>query len=113
MPNYDEDSLQMYAAKRLMDACRKTVFFAVPNGGLRNKVTASRLKRMGVRSGVADIIMLCRGLPIAVELKVPKKGRQSDNQEGFQTVWEAAGGVYVIVKTPEEIDGLVFKFQLD
>ena len=69
---------------------------------------------MGVRPGVADIIILTStSLPIAVELKIPKGGRQSDNQKGFQAVWEAAGGIYLIVRTPEEVDGLVFKFGLD
>ena len=112
--SYSEDSLQMYAAKRLHDACRKTVWFHIPNGGKRDKVTAARLKQMGVRPGVADIIILTStSLPVAVELKIPKGGRQSDSQKGFQAVWEAAGGIYLIVRTPEEVDGLVFKFGLD
>ena len=109
---YSEDALQFYAAKRFHDACQKTVHFAVPNGEKRDKVTAAKLKKMGVRSGVADFILLCRGLPIAVELKTTT-GRQSENQKGFQSAWVAAGGVYVIVRTPEEIDSLVFRFLLD
>jgi len=109
---YSEDSLQFYAAKRFHDVCRKTVHFAVPNGEKRDKITAAKLKKMGVRSGVADFILLCRGLLIAVELKTTT-GRQSENQKGFQAVWEAAGGVYVVVRTPEEIDGLIFRFLLD
>ena len=31
--------------------------FAIPNGGLRNKVTASRLKAEGVKSGVPDVFV--------------------------------------------------------
>lgn len=31
--------------------------FAVPNGGLRNKVQASRLKAEGVRPGVPDVFL--------------------------------------------------------
>ena len=31
--------------------------FAIPNGGLRNKVTAARMKAEGVRSGVPDIFL--------------------------------------------------------
>ena len=110
---YDEDSLQMYGALRFQQACRKTVWFHVPNGGKRDKITAFRLKKMGVRPGVADFIILCRKLPLAVELKRPKTGRQADNQKGFQAAWEAQGGVYELVRTPQEIDGLVFKYQLD
>ena len=109
---HSEDSLQFYAAKRFHDACKKTVWFAVPNGEKRDKVTAAKLKKMGVRPGVADFILLCRGLPIAIELKTTV-GRQSENQKGFQAAWEAAGGVYVVARTPEEIDGLVLRFLLE
>lgn len=109
---HSEDSLQFYAAKRFHDACRETVWFHPANGEKRDTVTAAKLKKMGVRSGVADFILLCRGRPIAVELKTTT-GRQSGNQKGFQAAWEAAGGVYVIVRTPEEIDGLIFRLLLD
>jgi hypothetical protein len=36
----------------------KYLLFAVPNGGLRDKITAARLKTEGVKSGTADIICL-------------------------------------------------------
>lgn len=57
--------------------------FAVPNGGLRNKAVAGKLKAEGVKSGVPDI-----WLPVArdnfhglvIELKV-EDGRLSDNQK--------------------------------
>ena len=60
MKGYDEDSFQMHVALLFSEACRKTVWFHVPNGGKRDKITAARLKQMGVRSGVADIIVLSR-----------------------------------------------------
>ncbi len=31
--------------------------FAIPNGGLRNKVTASKLKAEGVKAGVPDVML--------------------------------------------------------
>lgn len=110
---YSEDSLQMYAAKRLHDTCVNTVWFHCPNGGKRDKVTAARLKQMGVRPGVADIIILHRGCPIAIELKIPKTGRQSENQKGFQAAWESQGGLYTIAKTPGEVDFLISLYDLD
>jgi hypothetical protein len=63
--------------------------FAIPNGGIRDKITAARLKAEGVRKGVLDVM-----LPVArhgmhglfIELKRPKsegltKGQTSDSQD--------------------------------
>ena len=89
------------------------MWFSVPNGEKRDKVTAALLRQMGVRPGVADFIILCRGFPLAVEVKYEDEGDQSDAQEGFQACWERNGGTYVIVRNPHEIDGLIFRFMLD
>jgi ABC-type sugar transport system ATPase subunit len=46
-----------------------------PNGGIRNKATAARLKAMGVRKGFPDLVLtLRRGgfVCLAIELKVGK-----------------------------------------
>lgn len=59
------------------------LLFAIPNGGLRHKATAGRLKAEGVKSGVPDIC-----LPVArkgfhalyIELKRVKGGRASAEQ---------------------------------
>lgn len=108
----DEDALQMYAAKRMFDVCHKTVWWHTPNGGKRSKATAARLRKMGVRPGVADLVFFNNTLQLAAELKT-LTGVQSKDQKSFQAAWEAQGGIYVIVRTPEEIDGLIFKYQLD
>ena len=60
--------------------------FAIPNGGLRSKKTAARLKAEGVKAGVPDIF-----LPVSVgiwsglfiEMKRTKGGRLSDEQREF------------------------------
>lgn len=62
----------------------KGLIFAIPNGGQRNVIVASKLKAEGVLSGVPD---LC--IPIAkkgynglyIELKNGKSGKLSDNQK--------------------------------
>ena len=110
--HYPEDELTKYAAFVFKRACKKTFWAHIPNGEKRDKVTAAKLRQMGVRPGVADFILLRLGLPLAVEIKT-LTGRQSEDQKGFQATWEAAGGTYVIVRTPLEIDGLIFKFALD
>lgn len=60
--------------------------FAIPNGGLRSKKTAARLKAEGVKAGVPDIF-----LPVSVgiwsglfvEMKRTKGGRLTDEQRDF------------------------------
>lgn len=47
------DTIKMHEATRPELA----LLFAIPNGGLRNKVTAARLKREGVKAGVPDLML--------------------------------------------------------
>lgn len=59
------------------------LLFAVPNGGLRTRGVAGKLKAEGVKSGVPDLLLLCprngfHGL--AIEMKT-KKGQTSEAQE--------------------------------
>lgn len=46
--------------------------FHTPNGGVRNKATAARMRRMGARAGVPDILIPVRRGPytgLSVEMK--------------------------------------------
>ena len=102
----------MHMAARLRAACKKIVWFHVPNGEKRDPVTAGVLRLMGVRPGVADFILLADGVAIAAEVKDGDRGRQDVDQKGFQAAWEANGGVYVVIRTPADVDGLIFEFGL-
>lgn len=58
--------------------------FAVPNGGYRNKATAVRMKRTGVRAGVPDVFLpFSNGKEhgLFVEMKRKKHGHVSDAQK--------------------------------
>lgn len=60
--------------------------FAIPNGGLRHKATAGRLKATGVKSGVPDIMLpvsVGRWLGLFVELKRKSGGRVSPEQKDW------------------------------
>lgn len=80
------------------------LLFAVPNGGSRNKLEAINLKRQGVKSGVADVLLLIpKGgfASLCLEFKT-KTGKQSDEQIEFQKQAENCGSKYVIVRGVKE-----------
>jgi len=99
-----EEDLQRYTVQ-LLKFCgaRELVWFHVPNGEARSKVTGARLKALGVRPGVADFAMtLPGGRSAYLELKTPK-GRPSPEQKVFRSDAETAGALYAIARTPEEV----------
>lgn len=81
-----------WAQKNLEKFPELKFMFAIPNGGERNKVTATRLKAEGVKRGVPDVFLPvqrkgCGGLWI--EFKRPgtetqKEGRLSPEQQAFK-----------------------------
>ncbi len=81
--------------------------FAVPNGGLRNRVTAARMKAEGVLPGVADLILLVprHGFgALLIEMKT-KAGRQSPEQTAWQTQVTSGGEYrYVVCRS---LDGFI------
>jgi len=71
-----EDELQK-AVARLLDHSG-LLWCHVPNGGQRNAITGAKLKKMGTKRGVPDVLIFSRGcapdgcyrFPLALELKV-------------------------------------------
>lgn len=82
-----------------------------------NRTEGAIAKAEGVQAGVADLILhvpslvriidgepqeeLYMYISLAIEMKT-KTGRQSPEQKIFQRYFEAAGGMYVIVRSYEE-----------
>lgn len=67
--------------------------FAIPNGGKRDKITASKLKAEGVKPGVPDIMLPVPNSGYSglfIEMKKPK-GVVSAVQEPFHGVLRALG----------------------
>lgn len=74
------------------------LLFHIPNGGLRNKVTAARMKMLGVKAGVPDLFLpVGRGnwFGLFIEMKRRKGGKLSPLQvdwiealgrQGYKTV---------------------------
>lgn len=81
---------------------RDVVAFHVPNGEKRTKITAAKLKRMGVLAGVADFVLVADGRCHFLELKATT-GRQSREQEEFAAAAEAAGASYWLAHDISEV----------
>ena len=83
-------------------------YFHVPNGGHRRIQTASLLKKMGVKSGVPDLIILepppahpdAKGL--VMEVKRSKGGSLSRNQEDWLERFKGAGWIAIVCKGAED-----------
>lgn len=69
-------------------ASYKYHLFHVPNGGTRNKVEAMKMKAMGLRRGISDLILInpVNMVVHGVELKI-KGGYQSTEQKECQQAW--------------------------
>jgi hypothetical protein len=88
----------------------KGLIFAIPNGGQRNVIVASKLKAEGVLSGVPD---LC--VPIAkkgynglyIELKNGKAGKVSDNQKTIMSKLQSEGYQCEVCRSFDEFKTII------
>jgi len=92
MGKRSESPLEDWEQERLANwlDSRGVLWTHPPNGGMRNKVVAAKLKRQGVKSGVPDVLIFTpipkvglmdkpyRG--VAIELKRAKGGQVSESQ---------------------------------
>lgn len=62
------------------------LLFHVPNGGLRGKREANRLKAIGVVPGIPDLILLWDERAYGFELK-SEKGTTSKDQKKIHSIW--------------------------
>lgn len=111
--NYLEDELHIM----IIDWCKlyekkypvlKYLFHA-PNGGSRNAIEGARFKRMGVKRGVPDLLLLVPNdefIGLAMELKAPK-GKMSDDQNEFKVFLESQGFYYETVYSFERATKII------
>ena len=77
--------------------------FAIPNGGRRDAITGAMLKKEGVMSGVADLILLFNGgVCVFVELKSGKNTQQA-SQKIFQKNVEDMNFKYLLWRNPQDV----------
>jgi hypothetical protein len=73
---------------------------AFPADGLRSKVTAARMKRAGLRAGMADFVFISPdGQFHGLELKRGKLGRLSESQESFRDWCDRHGVAYAVAES--------------
>ena len=98
-----ELTIQIALVARLRHELRgDVVMFHVPNGEWRDKRSAAKLKAMGLRPGVADLVFDAGGSNILyLELKVPG-GRLSEVQRQFKAHAEAIGRHYAVAHSVNE-----------
>ncbi len=93
----------------------RTNLFAIPNGGHRHRVVASKLKAEGMTAGVSDLILMVarhdhHGL--CIEMKTPK-GRQSESQKAWEEVVTDAGYLYCIARSLDEFQSIINTYLID
>lgn len=84
----------------------------VPNGGKRTKAQAGRLKAMGVKSGVIDVLLPRRHrgwAGLAIELK-SAKGRTTPDQDAWLEAFAEDGYVTGVARTLDEFMALVNRY---
>lgn len=116
-PTDDEHRIQCACVRwfRLKYPKLRNVLFAVPNGGRRDSVTGEKLKKEGVTSGVADLILLRSNRfygSLCVEMKKPG-GYQSSSQKEWQKDAEANGAKYVVCRSLDEFMKVVTDYLND
>ena len=92
-----EDKIQRAVCQHLRQrGAPGLLWWHTPNGGKRRPVEAAILKGLGTRAGVADLILVHRGRPFALELKTDE-GRPTVEQMEFVSDFNSAGGSAAIV----------------
>jgi len=97
---------------------RGVCWFAVPNGGQRNKIVASKLKAEGVKAGVPDICIIHDGMAYFLEVKKPKtgdsaKGQLSKNQKVMIEKIRQAGGEVAVVYSVADVIEQCIEWQIN
>jgi hypothetical protein len=88
------------------------MLIAVPNGGSRHPREALNLKKQGVLSGVADLLLLIKSPPfgcLCIEMKT-EKGKQSENQQRWEESARKHGNKYVVCRSIEEFIQIINEY---
>lgn len=82
---------------------KSVVYYHVPNGGLRTKAAAGKLKAMGVKAGVHDFVILYDGIHHELDLKVTGGSISPAQREHAERVRMAGGRAGYAKDTLEDV----------
>lgn len=101
---HHEDDLQKAVVDWLyvQEAMGRLAFFAVPNEGKRSWRTANRMRSLGMRSGVPDLVIVSHFGTAYIELKTPK-GRIQDSQRDWEAKITDFGIRHAICRSVDEV----------
>lgn len=89
------------------------LLFHVPNGELRNKVVAARLKKEGVRSGVPDLVLpVARGgyHGLYIEMKRIRHGKVSKDQREWLDALNEQNYCAIVCKGADEAQEAIVRY---
>ena len=79
------------------------------NNKAKNAIEGNRMKGMGVKTGVSDLILVAKNIIIFVELKT-QKGKQDPEQIIFEKQVKELGHTYIIIRSLEEFKAICSKY---
>ena len=109
----DESKLQIEVFK-FLDLALPSDYraFAIPNGGLRNKITAARMKREGVKAGVPDIQIIAKGGASAlIELKA-SKGSLNEAQKDWADWFGRNAVPYAVCRSVGDVQAVLLDWNI-
>lgn len=110
--SHGEDNLQIACVEWFKYQYPKLELIHIPNGGKRNPIEAARFKRMGVRKGTLDLLLLepNKGIHgLWIELKVGKN-KMSKEQKDFSIKMIQRGYGVVEVRSFEQFKDFILKY---
>lgn len=108
--NYEEDRIQASIVQAL--SLLRIYFFYVPNSeaGATSPAKGARMKAMGLRAGVSDLIIMAPGgKGYGLEVKT-STGVLSDKQKEFRAKCEELGWPYAVARSVDEAVAIVKKW---
>ena len=97
-----ETNIQARILVRLTQEYHPRGIFWRNNTGVGKSMDGKRTIRFGC-PGSGDILGCLDGRFVSVEVKTPAPGSsQEESQRRFQRAFEAAGGLYIVARSPDE-----------
>lgn len=100
-----EDLIQEAVVEWLNLQCPQLLWWHTHQSGYLSPAERMKAKRMGRRAGVPDLTFVISGGRVAfIELK-STKGVEQDSQITFAGMARAAGALYAVCRSLEEVEG--------